>query len=279
MKNKIRSKPLHFFFLISIFSLYPGILLSQTTYTFIGNGNWEISSNWNANLIPPSFLPDGSTININPAIGDSCVLNSLQIISIGAFFNVVSGANLIVKGNLNIRGSSLALDSTFTDIRDGQVYTYRHIGTQVWMTKNLNYDTTGSWCYGNNATNCNTYGRLYNWNTALTVAPAGWHLPSDEEWTILTSFLGGDGGAMKSVTGWNSPNTGATNNSGFSGLPGGVNDEGFFDFIGTNGYWWSSTELDTMYAWRLALNYYFAATYRGTRLKTNGLSVRCVRNL
>jgi len=78
---------------------------------------------------------------------------------------------------------------------------FRHIGTQVWMTKNLNYATaSGSWCYGNNTDSCAVYGRLYDWNTALTVAPSGWHLPNDAEWQILIGYLGGSnvaGGKMK----------------------------------------------------------------------------------
>jgi len=78
---------------------------------------------------------------------------------------------------------------------------FRHIGTQVWMTKNLNYaPASGSWCYGNNTDSCAVYGRLYDWNTALTVAPSGWHLPNDAEWQILIGYLGGSnvaGGKMK----------------------------------------------------------------------------------
>jgi uncharacterized protein (TIGR02145 family) len=117
--------------------------------------------------------------------------------------------------------------------------------------------TTGAWCYYNNTTaNGTTYGKLYNWYTTLgdTLCPKGWHVPSDNEWTILTDYLGGEsvaGGKMKSVgtAYWNSPNTGATNESGFTGLPGGYRSNGgqFFD-VGGRGYWWSSTQFNQQQA-------------------------------
>ncbi len=144
------------------------------------------------------------------------------------------------------------------------------IGTQIWMTRNLNVSryrngdpipqvqdpsawaalTTGAWCYyENNTVNGTTYGKLYNWyavNDPRGLAPTGYHVPSDGEWTTLTTFLGGEsvaGGKMKATTLWNSPNTGATNSSGFTGLPGGIRNRfgSIFD-IGFNGNWWSSSE-------------------------------------
>ncbi len=173
-------------------------------------------------------------------------------------------------------------DSTFTDPRDGQKYPYKTIGTQVWMTKNLNYAAAGSWCYDDNAANCDVYGRLYDWNTAIKVAPPGWHLPSDAEWTTLTDYLGGEsiaGGAMKSTDLWASPNTGATNSSGFAGLPGGFGfNNGAFGGGGFGGYWWSSTENGTSYAWNRGLGYGYASAGRDGDDKADGFSVRCVRD-
>lgn len=131
---------------------------------------------------------------------------------------------------------------TFVDERDGKKYKFVKIGSQFWMAENLNYDTTeGSWCYGNEKDNCTKFGRLYNYQTALTVCPTRWHLPSDQEWNILTDYLGGRsvaGGKLKEAgsSHWASPNTDATNSSGFSALSGGYRSaNGSFYDIGGGG--------------------------------------------
>lgn len=159
------------------------------------------------------------------------------------------------------------------------------IGTQQWMQKNLevafyrNGDpipqvtdatawaalTTGAWCYYNNDPNTGfTYGKLYNWyavNDPRELAPAGWHIPTDAEWTTLENSLGGAsvaGGDMKEpgTTHWTTPNNGASNISGWAGLPGGDrNDNGTFFSVGSSGYWWSSTESITTLAWGRNLFY------------------------
>ncbi len=194
-----------------------------------------------------------------------------------------------------------------TDI-DGNVYDTVKIGTQFWMKQNLkttryrNGDaipkvtdpaawaalTTGAYCYYNNdsATYAAVYGKLYNWyavNDARGLAPAGWHVPIDAEWTILSTGLGGDvvaGGAMKETgsTHWTSPNSGATNTSGFTGLPGGFRSNGgtFFG-VGSDGYWWSSTEFSATDAWYRLLNYVGGSISRFNFNKPDGFSVRCLR--
>ncbi len=182
------------------------------------------------------------------------------------------------------------------------------IGTQKWMSKNLdvafyrNGDpipqvtdatawaslTTGAWCYYNNdSTQGNKYGKLYNWyavNDPRGLAPQGWHVPSDVEWTALETTLGGSsvaGGKMKEAgtLNWTSPNTGGNNNSGFAGLPGGGRSNGgaFYD-IGNGGYWWSSTEGTTNGAWYRSLSYYYGDVDRGSSNKAYGFSVRCLRD-
>ena len=198
------------------------------------------------------------------------------------------------------------------------------IGTQIWSSTNLDVTTyrdgtpipqvtdptqwasltTGAWCYyENNTANVTTYGKLYNWYAVAGIhdtdsstpnkilAPTGWHIPSDSEWTTLTTFLGGEsvaGGKMKSTgtiqagTGlWNDPNTAATNASGFSGLPGGSRNygsDGVFNFIGLIGYWWSSSESGTTGAWNRDLNFSNGSAYRSINPKNNGYSVRCLRD-
>ena len=191
------------------------------------------------------------------------------------------------------------------------------IGTQVWTTKNLDVTTyrdgtpipevkdagawanltTGAWCYYENSTaNGTTYGKLYNWyavagihdndlNTPNKVlAPTGWHVPTDAEWTTLATCLGGEGvaGGKMKETGtahWNSPNQDATNSSGFTGLPGGFrNNNGAFDSIGYYGYWWSSSESGTALVWSRYLNYGSGNANKLSDRKKNGFSVRCLRD-
>ena len=210
---------------------------------------------------------------------------------------------------------------TFTDDRDNKVYKWVKIGDQVWMAENLAYlpsvnmvadgseDAAGSYyyVYGYDGTNVadakatanyNTYGVLYNWTAAMDgeassttnpsgiqgVCPAGWHLPSDAEWTELTDYLGGTsvaGGKLKETgtTHWASPNTGATNETGFTALPGGNRgSNGTFGDIGGGGSWWSATEYGATYARRRDMNYGYSGVYRDRYSKEVGFSVRCVRD-
>ena len=202
------------------------------------------------------------------------------------------------------------------------------IGSQIWSSSNLDVTTyrdgtpipqvtdptawenltTGAWCYyGNDQRNGYIYGKLYNWyavagihNTASLndpslrkqLAPQGWHIPTDAEWTTLTNFLGGEtvaGGKMKATgtsqagTGlWANPNTAATNESGFTGLPSGIRwyTGGFFGSTDTIGYFWSSSESNTSFAWYRKLIYdngYLERHDEGG-YKENGFSVRCIRD-
>jgi len=180
------------------------------------------------------------------------------------------------------------------------------IGTQYWMDKNLELTTyrngdiipyvtdptawaaltTGAWCYYNNDPSSG-YGKLYNWyavNDTRGLAPQGWHIPTDAEWTTLKTALGGEqvaGGKMKTTgtTRWNTPNTGATNESGFAGLPGGVRGyDGTFDNIGSGGYWWSSAESSPSSAWFRYLYYSYGNGGRYYASKGYGFSVRCLRD-
>ena len=174
--------------------------------------------------------------------------------------------------------------ATITDGRDEKVYKTVQIGSQVWMAENLNYVTGNNWCYDDNPSNCNIYGRLYDWQTANNACPSGWHLPSDAEWINLTDFLGGAiiaGGKLKTMGTqyWESPNTDATNSSCFSGIPGGTRlFNGSFGNLGKRSEWWSSTEFGSN-AWARYLGYNFgdigAANYGD---KADGRSVRCVKN-
>ena len=169
--------------------------------------------------------------------------------------------------------------TTFTDKRDGNVYKIVKIGRQVWFAENLNYAAERSKCYDNNAANCAKYGRLYNWATALKACPAGFHLPTDGEWTALVDYAGGEktaGTKLKSAAGWNENGNG-TNDFGWSALPGGYGySDGSFNNAGYNGIWWSATEFVARHAWTRYMIYYNGNVFRGYYFKTYLSSVRCV---
>jgi len=171
--------------------------------------------------------------------------------------------------------------STFTDKRDGKVYRIVQIGSQVWFAENLNYAAKGSVCYDNKAANCAKYGRLYNWATALKACPAGFHLPSDDEWTALVNYAGGEdkaGKKLKSAAGWNEDGN-STNDFGWSALPGGGGgSDGSFNNAGNGGYWWSATEDDASDAWLRDMHYGYEDVDRDFYYKTSLFSVRCIQN-
>jgi len=173
--------------------------------------------------------------------------------------------------------------STFTDSRDGKSYKTITFGTQTWMAQNLNYDIpddTLDVCYDNIENNCAKYGRLYNWAAAKKVCPAGWHLPSDAEWTTLTDEVGGAptaGKRFKTKTGWYNNGNGV-DEFGFSAAPGGDGHGGNFYDAGGNGYWWSSTGHDSRRAWYRGLRCDFEGVGRGYDFKTGQFSVRCLQN-
>lgn len=136
--------------------------------------------------------------------------------------------------------------------------------------------------YNYNETNVKKFGYLYSWKEANFVCPEGWHLPSDSEWSQLINHLGGEdvaGGKLKSTSTWNSPNTEATNSSGFSAFPGGYRfSNGIFLDIGDYGYWWSATEYSSTSAWYRGMSYNNGSVNRNDYAKTNGFSVRCLRD-
>jgi uncharacterized protein (TIGR02145 family) len=188
---------------------------------------------------------------------------------------------------------------------DGYDYSTVLIGDQCWFSENCRYlpevspssegSETEPYYYvydyqGTDVTaakstdNYETYGVLYNWPAVMTegICPSGWHIPSDEEFTELTDFLGGTGvagGKMKEAgyDHWNSPNTGATNSSGFTGLPGGDRYSGGFDYNGSHGYWWSASESGSL-SWVRRLYSIIGNVTRYDDFRDNGFSARCVRD-
>ena len=189
---------------------------------------------------------------------------------------------------------------------DGNSYTSVVIGTQTWMVENLRTThfnngseiplitnkaawgslTSPGYCWYNNdeSSNKGTYGALYNWYTVNTgnLCPTGWHVPSYDEWNALASYLGGDapaGGKLKEAgtTHWLSPNLGATNESGFTALPGGQRDDtGAFFFSGMVGFWWTSTVSSSGWAFSRELDYDYSHFFSFNDKIKFGFSVRCI---
>jgi uncharacterized protein (TIGR02145 family) len=257
-----------------------------------------------------------SGTNINPATGGfSCLLTPL--VNNTTYYARAYGTNSdgTVYGNdyvfstlnqLYVNGSSL-ID---IDLNNYQTVV---INGKQWMKGNLNVSkykngdvipevtdiavwddlTTGAWCYYENTTpNGTTYGKLYNWyaiNDPRGLAPTGWHIPTDSEWTSLTNFLGGTSAAgikMRDIGDlWSISPVMATNQSGFSALPGGYSyltysytpEDQPFNGLGDVAFWWSSTSSNNNTAYSLNVNLNNSVT-RSSILKKTALSVRCVKN-
>ena len=204
----------------------------------------------------------------------------------------------------------LCVAQSITDL-DGHTYNVVKIGSQTWMGQNLNvsrfrngdpileaktdeaWEKAGAdkkpvWCFYEASTeNGKIYGKLYNWfavNDPRCLAPKGWHIPSDKEWNTLSTALGGhekSGGKLKEkgTTHWKSPNNEATNESGFTALPGGINYSfGTFVKMGTTGYWWTTIEDGDDTAILYSLNYEDNALFNLFLNKGVGISVRCLKD-
>ncbi len=193
---------------------------------------------------------------------------------------------------------------TFTDQRDGRTYKTVKIGNQVWLAENFAYlpyvndpnDNSATapriYVYNNTSTSVataknsqyyNKYGALYNWSAAVSIAPAGWHLPTDESYTILENYLGGReaaGGKLKEsgTAHWKAPNTGANNESGFTALPGGLYHYINFGYAGEMGFYWSSTQEGSAQAWRRDFEYDTSASNRRYYGKEHAYSVRLIKD-
>lgn len=177
------------------------------------------------------------------------------------------------------RGLPTPTVTTFTDERDGNIYKKLKIGTQIWMGENLNYAAEGSVCYENSVDSCEKYGRMYNWDVAITACPNNFHLPSAAEWTTLNDYIGGKETAdqrLKSIGGWNTGN--GTDDYGFAALPGGYSIVGNFHYSGRFGYWWSSTEQGAGDAWYRYMGYLGEIGLWNGDFTAHLFSVRCVQD-
>jgi len=192
-----------------------------------------------------------------------------------------------VAAAIGLVGCGNSDPDTLIDKRDGQKYRTVVIGGTRWMAQNLNYRADSSWCYENRADSCNKYGRLYTWDAAMKACPAGWKLPSREDWKSLVAVASEEktaGKKLKSKNGWNNRNDGSSGNGtddyGFSALPGGslYSADGSFYGVGYDGYLWTATEdYYGNYAYNQDMDYdYDGVREYGTYDKSDGFSVRCV---
>jgi len=207
------------------------------------------------------------------------------ITTIPATIEVMPGKNKVYETSTT---------GTFTDYRNGKTYKTTKIGSQTWFAENLNYDAKGSKCYNNEPINCQKYGRLYNWSSAIKACPNGWHLPSNAEWDALSRFIDGKSGTsspyksetagkyLKAKSGWNSfegMSGNGTDNYSFAALPGGVgNPDGKFSSIGNYGNWWSSTKYDDNRAYNRFKSYKHNNAGWESETKSKLFSVRCVKD-
>jgi uncharacterized protein (TIGR02145 family) len=288
------------FYLLLFFSL---ISVAQTQQNI--NKNTGTVSNAISTIDSIRFT--GSSTNMEVVLQNGTVVSHpiSDILNVNFIISNQNSCDVTDVLNPNLNYGSM------TD-QEGTIYKTIIIGSQEWMAENLNtsvyrngdaiatnltvaeWENTlntqiGAWVFNNNDSQyvC-PYGKLYNWYAVVDtrhVCPTGWHEPTDGEWTTLIDYLGGElvaGGKMKS-TGtqyWLDPNQDATNESGFSGLPGGVRIFSQFFNFGNTGYWWSSSENGTIDAWERNIGYNNGIAYRGNGDgdKVNGLSVRCLRD-
>jgi len=216
--------------------------------------------------------------------------------------HILLSIKLLISSCSLFSGNDEKASNVIKDI-DGNEYPTVRIGTQVWMASNLKTTryrdgstipnvtnatswaglTTGAWVnYDNNAANDAIYGKLYNWYAVAdsrNICPTGWHVPTDVEWLTLSNYLGADAGfTMKSTTGWLNSGSGS-NNSGFSGLPGGgTGVDGTFGDLGSYAYFWSSTQNSASHAWSHYLSAGNRRLIKFSSDKLQATSIRCLQD-
>jgi len=256
-------------------------------------------------IVCDGFIDDGTTVRFHLNYGwNGSYAKPTLFYEIPQ--NLPANYTTINYGAVNLKQGDGIFD------KDANYYKTVKIGTQIWMAENLktmryNDNTiiplvtdnvewktliTPGYCWYNNdlSTNKATYGALYNWyavdaasNGGKNLCPTGWHVPTNTEWTILITFLGGStiaGDKLKEagITHWQSPN-GGTNESGFKALPGGIHSSGgTFDLIGSRGYWWSASEYNSTLAYGRSMLYNYSSVSNIANSKQSGHSVRCVRD-
>jgi uncharacterized protein (TIGR02145 family) len=280
-----------------------------------GTSHWSSPNNTATNETGFTDLPTGYR-GVGGAFGSFGVCNfqwsSTQSTPDRAWYRYLSNSISSVNRGDDAKAVGFSVrcikesSGTVTDI-DGNIYHTITIGTQIWMVENLKttryndgtdiyYGTPEEWadltsaafCWYNDSMSVykEPYGALYNWYAVNTgkLCPAGWHVPDNDDWNTLITYLGGEevaGGKLKE-TGtihWFDPNEGATNETGFTALPGGSRwDYETYNFINTSGYWWSTDPDDADYAWFQQIINNYSGIYGNSAYKHCGLSVRCIKD-
>ena len=254
------------------------IIGRQTLQT---GGSWELGFNQNYRPTVQISVPEGKTLNFpNVNANDITDKMTIRVASVNGADAGIAAKNGVLQIKTFIKGITAGV--ALKDTRDGKSYRTVIVGSQTWMAENLNYQTGNSKCYGNDASNCAKYGRLYDWPTALKACPVGWHLPSDGEWSMLENVIGGSstaGTKLKSKTGW-SNNGNGTDDIGFSALSGGQGNYsgGSFSNAGSEGTWWSATESNANYPLYRRMYDYYGNVFGRDDVKTYQFSVRCVQD-
>lgn len=281
---------------------------------------------WNWNSVPGAagyrfsstnnYITATNIGNVTSRTETGLPCNSVQTRFIWAYN--ACGFSLVTVLTFSTAPCGPSCPTSVTDPRDGQTYGVVGIGTQCWMSSNMNVGVKipgvndqmnnmiiEKYCYDNDDANCSIYGGLYQWGEAVQYAngasnnsswnppppghvqgicPPGWHVPSQPEWDILVNYLGGAsvaGGKLKEagLAHWADPNTDATNISGFTGLPGGQRlPMGMFAELTFSGYFWTSTEASPTTAFARQLLFNSGAINTLAPDKVFGLSVRCLMN-
>jgi len=244
-------------------AFYGGLRKNYDDFSYIeSNGFWWTSTEANANAYLFSLSAILKTTSIYT--DDVSAAFSVRCIKVSSSQNT---------NNINQNEIKQPVNS-FTDSRDGKTYKTVKIGEQTWMADNLNYATnSGSWCYNNNSSNCDKYGRLYNYETAVSACPSGWRLPSKNDFDTLLNKAG-----VKSGTAFNElKKDGSSNFNMFMG--GWCSNYGDYSNLEYSGYIWSSTvyDADSDWSWSLNLENSKMDVSMGSSKRTIGLSVRCIK--
>jgi len=239
-------------------------IFDMSSHIVLKKGGLDLSAEIDGEPTSEPVFVNGKQIGETPFIGTVPLCAKVEIGVSREAVDVELEYNKEVKHTHKVLNGIVLKTGILTDGRDGTEYKTIGIGTQNWMAENLNYNANGSKCYDNTDANCDKYGRLYDWNTAMKSCPNGWHLPSKEEWDVLTVAVGGDKHLSDIYV--------------FSAQPGGLGDfKGYFGDIGSSSYWWSALESNNNSAYYLSISHNYKYAYWNSDFKSYLFSIRCLQ--